>query len=108
MAIAIGSLKTNVAGNQRVSSATLTGDSSYTTGGYSVSAASLGLATINSVAITENAGGFLPQSSLNAAGTILNVKFFNTETGGAAGPGTEVVATTNVSTGVFNVVAFGY
>ncbi len=52
MAATFGTATDNLDGNQRESQKTITGDASYTTGGYAVAASVFGFNTITSLALT--------------------------------------------------------
>ena len=93
-----------VPGNRKFVTATVTFDSSYPTGGEAISVLSLGLNRLDFIwAVTQD--GYVP--SWDGSLTAPKIKLFwvDTTTDGAALA--EVPSTTNVSTVVVRVFAFG-
>lgn len=81
MALTFSNLQTNHSGNQFIISGKVAFDSSYPTGGESFSAASIGLAYIDSIEVNSVDSGYLIDPSLTAGGTTCTLKAY---TGGSA------------------------
>lgn len=109
MAIGIAILadSLDVWGKHRVIVADLTGDASYATGGYAITAAQLGIRKIYGAEMMGgNAVGLSYMVGYNT-GTG-KIQFFNpTNTTPSVGPATEVVATTNLTTATVRAVFIG-
>jgi hypothetical protein len=93
-----------VPGNRKFVTATVTFDSSYVTGGEAITASSLGLDRLDFIwAVTQD--GYVP--SWNGSTTAPKIKLYwvDTTTDGAALA--EVASTTDVSTVVARIFAFG-
>lgn len=91
-----------VPGNRKFVTATVTFDSSYATGGEAITASSLGLDRLDFIwAVTQD--GYIP--SWNGSTTAPKIKLFESLT--TANGLQEVASTTNVSTVVVRIFAFG-
>jgi hypothetical protein len=100
MAITSVVLGQAVPGNLRRVRAVVTGDSSYPTGGYTITPALFGLQYLNHAVCTGPVGGSAVASDAALIQTTNKLLFL-------APAGTEVTAATNVSAISFNVEGYG-
>lgn len=111
---AITNLKRNVEGAKRAhrGTATATPTATYSTGGDSITAAALGLHTIEAFnpSATQNATplAFQPRAVVAANGQSVAIRLFGTNAApGAAVPDPQVTAATNVDNYAFDFEAIG-
>lgn len=89
---------------QRISVSTITGDSSYVTGGEPITANQLGLTRITSLIPVASTGGYVPAWDQ----TNSKLKIFQGDNANAAsGPLVEFGSTADASAITFTVIAFG-
>lgn len=89
---------------QRISVSTITGDSSYVTGGEAVTANQLGLTRITSLIPVASTGGYVPAWDQTNG----KLKIFQGDNANAAsGPLVELGSTADASAITFTVIAFG-
>jgi len=89
---------------QRVSVTTITGDSSYATGGYAITANQVGFSRITAVLAVGANTGYVP--TWDATNSKLKV-FYGDNNNASDGPLIEVPAATDLSAVSFTVLAFG-
>lgn len=103
MAVAVSNITRSIQGNRRVVYADVTFDSSYPTGGESLTAANLGLSSKIDFLTAQSTGGytfeFIHSTSL--------LKVFVEEAAAAGGPLLELANATDISTVVTRVKAEG-
>lgn len=103
MAIGVSQVFVNRAGKKRQAVTEITMDSSYPTGGEAVTAAQLGLATVDVALCSTNTGHIAQYDKANA-----KIKLYYADYDAVAdGALIEVPAATDVATVVVTVVAFG-
>jgi hypothetical protein len=89
---------------QRISVTTITGDSSYATGGYAITANQVGFSRITAVIAVGANTGYVPV--WDATNSKLKV-FYGDNNNASDGPLIEVPAATDLSAVSFTVLAFG-
>lgn len=89
---------------QRISVTTITGDSSYATGGYAITANQVNFSRITAVLAVGANTGYVPV--WDAANSKLKV-FYGDNNNASDGPLIEVPAATDLSAVSFTVLAFG-